>query len=279
MNDLSVYSIDNESIFIVIPQSSCLYDDSTLRPASERQNRSLIPPSCHSTLHRTLVKALNECSPYSIIKNSNTFLDELEETGNEDYIIPNPDRVNNRYNRIMNDSELEEGDSDSSDLFIERIPSFELSHNDNSSHTDTIMAEDVPTSSFLQRIEKNGTMTGTLRGTLKNYVTLQSTMTGETMSVEQYRIVVRDLEKEQGYKPFASVVNLEEDEKNTKMKIKRMITSLKNDIENDIRKFFQKSYDDQTPWLFLISFAVVPSHVTGTSYRIQLLIYQVRYSE
>ena len=51
-------------------------------------------------------------------------------------------------------------------------------------------------------------MTGTLRGTLKNYVTLHSTLTGETMSVEQFRIVVRDLEKERGFKPIASIYSL-----------------------------------------------------------------------
>ena len=241
MNDLSVYSMEGESIFLVIPQSSSSFDDSTFRPASERQNRARIPPSCHSTLHRTLVKALNECNPVSIIQNSNTFLGETESTATEDYIMPNPRRVNNRFNRIMNDKsefeEIDSEDSDSSDLALERVPSIEMSQTDNSTHTDSIVAEEIPTSTFLERIEKNGTMTGTLRGTLKNYVTLHSTLTGETMSVEQYRIVVRDLEKEKGFKPIASMVNVEEDEKNTKMKIKRMITSLKNDIENDTRNF------------------------------------------
>ena len=241
MNDLSVYSTEGESIFLVIPQSSSTFDDSTFRPASERQNRNRIPPSCHSTLHRTLVKALNECNPVSIIRNSTAFIGDAETTDNEDYIMPNPRRVNNRYNRIMNDTseyeEIDSDDSDDSDLLLERVPSFEMSHTDNSTHTDSIVAEEIPTSTFLERIEKNGTMTGTLRGTLKNYVTLHSTLTGETMSVEQYRIVVRDLEKEKGFKPIASMVNVEEDEKNTKMKIKRMITSLKNDIENDTRNF------------------------------------------
>ena len=46
--------------------------------------------------------------------------------------------------------------------------------------------------------------------------------------------MLRDIEREKAFRPLARVVNLEENEKAAKMKVKRMIHHLKDDPENHL---------------------------------------------
>lgn len=71
-----------------------------------------------------------------------------------------------------------------------------------------------------------------IRDTHKHVVEQFGTLRGETLKAECYRVVVRDLEKEKEWRPKANMLVLQEEETKAKMKMKRMIKRLVNDLDN-----------------------------------------------
>ena len=81
---------------------------------------------------------------------------------------------------------------------------------------------------------KEATHSGTVRDTLRLLARKQGTVGVDSMEVQSFRLVLRDIEREKAFRPLARVVNLEENEKAAKMKVKRMIHHLKDDPENHL---------------------------------------------
>lgn len=81
---------------------------------------------------------------------------------------------------------------------------------------------------------EEGAPLGNVRGTLRQLIAKEGTLRGETLQVEKFRVVFRD-PREQLYRPLANVEDLNEEEKDVRMKAKRMIRLLRNDPENDLR--------------------------------------------
>ena len=94
----------------------------------------------------------------------------------------------------------------------------------------------IPDGMVLQSIPAEETMRSVhVRDTLKQIVQNYGTLKGETLHAECFRLVLRDTEKEKQWKPTASVIMLEEEEKKAKLKMKRMIKQLLDDPSNDER--------------------------------------------
>lgn len=93
---------------------------------------------------------------------------------------------------------------------------------------------ELPPIAVMESIPKEATHSGTVRDTLRLLARKQGTVGVDSMEVQSFRLVLRDIEREKAFRPLARVVNLEENEKAAKMKVKRMIHHLKDDPENHL---------------------------------------------
>ena len=93
---------------------------------------------------------------------------------------------------------------------------------------------ELPPIAVMESIPKEATHSGTVRDTLRLLARKQGTTGVDSVEVQSFRLVLRDIEREKAFRPLARVVNLEENEKAAKMKVKRMIHHLKDDPENHL---------------------------------------------
>ena len=93
---------------------------------------------------------------------------------------------------------------------------------------------ELPPIAVMESIPKEATHSGTVRDTLRLLARKQGTVGVDSMEVQSFRLVLRDIEREKAFRPLARVVNLEENEKAAKMKVKRMIHHLKDDPETHL---------------------------------------------
>lgn len=232
----------------------------TLHPAEERTIRSL-----HVEQPRTqqvpVLTLLAERSPAGVMNGeSDDEVDELPQstTNTLKILTAKKRRLSNRFSRCFSSAQppeefekipeenLETGEfdlsSDSegsqrlhSDSDMKQLPNGNLS-----SHDETPSSL-VPEGMELQPVTKENSVKGIhMRDTLKHIVKQYGTLRGETLHAECFRLVIRDTEKEKQWKPTASVMFLEEEEKKSKLKMKRMIKQLLDDPNNDERNV-QKS--------------------------------------
>lgn len=87
---------------------------------------------------------------------------------------------------------------------------------------------------------RNPYQDGTIQSELCRQLMRNGTLTAATDMVESFRVVMRDLEKEQEYQPVAHVFDMVEDSSSVRMKMRRMIKNLHNDPYYDRRRL---------PWL------------------------------
>ena len=250
-------------ILVVNTQMIVPSENRTLHPAGERTIRSFhVQPPIQPVPVLTL---LAERSPSGVMNGkSDSEVDELPHatTSTLKILTAKRNRLSNRFSRCSPETEIPEA--------YEMIPeesaepmepsdsdeSMEPANSDSSSsepeesqrmHLDRVVESSndkrepescVPDGMELQSIPAEDTIKGVhVRDTLKRIVQNYGTLRGETLHAECFRLVIRDTEKEKQWKPTASVIVLEEEEKKAKLKMKRMIKQLLDDPNNDERHF------------------------------------------
>lgn len=84
---------------------------------------------------------------------------------------------------------------------------------------------------------RNPYQDGTIQSELCKQLMQNGTLTAATDMIESFRVVMRDLEREQEYQPVAHVFDMVEDNSSVRMKMRRMIKNLHNDPYYDRRRF------------------------------------------
>lgn len=231
---------------VTIVLISPAFNASTLPSTISSIRHSMIyPPTVTSTLHNPL----NEINPDVYLHNPGTSNSlEMNAIGEEDeYVTVNAERIASRERRKKLDEDRIEDqteDRDSIDISLEQIPDIypglSVSEKPSSPPVDidveeTDEVDDVLKPLGLEIGKPHGTMKGTIRNTLRSYATMYSTMKGETLSVEMFKISMRNIDQDQIFKPSITVSHIFDDEKSSKLKIKRMMKNLKIDGDNDTR--------------------------------------------
>ena len=225
----------------------------TLRPAKERLQRNL---SLHAgtTLRRALFNAFNEQpsvlpvleedKPTNVrvsdiptnvrVSDKPTNVRVYEDDAVTNVVVTDPERVRSREER--NDALEEEDAVDSvrttldESMMRQTCEPLPQIREEESEATEP----ELPPIAVMESIPKEATHSGTVRDTLRLLARKQGTVGVDSMEVQSFRLVLRDIEREKAFRPLARVVNLEENEKAAKMKVKRMIHHLKDDPENHL---------------------------------------------
>lgn len=244
LSEDSPVNCDEEREVTIILISPSFNMDTLTTSVSSIRHSMVYPPTITATLHNPL----NEMNPDILLRTTGTNKgQERKAIGEEDeYVTVNEERIASRQrrNQLEEDHiEKQEEDRDSIDISLEQIPTIypESSVLEKPSSLppvdleETEEVDDVLKPLGVEIGKPHDTMKGTLRNTLRSYATMYSTMKGETLSAEMFKISVRNIDQEQIFKPSIIISQVFDDEKSSKLRIKRMMKNLKVDSENDTR--------------------------------------------
>lgn len=213
----------------------------TLRPAQERLTTN-VQLTSNATLSRALFNVLNE-QPSTVESPLPTVEEELptnvvlaEEELPTNVVVTNPERVSSRAARVeaIDDSDEEEVTEEM--MAVQAVDEVaneeprEVAEEETANGTEAAL----PSTAVLDATPTDMYRTGTMRDTLRTLVLSANTIAREGVVVENYRLVLRDMEREKEFRPMPKVMDIAEDEKNAKLKVRRMIHHLKDDPDNHL---------------------------------------------